>query len=960
MKKLFLLRLVNKKVWLMIKKIAMLALAASAAFSNVMAADECTVAISPSLGIFSGEQIKPTVKRVVCDDVELEVKSVSYGKNINAGANAGSVFVTVAGNTDPIEKKFDIEQKPIKITINDAEKEKGTKDPEFTWSLEKVKNVNVDTVANLKTALQSYIELTRKTGEEVYTYPITFADGIYDGLAKKFPNYDFSFTPGTLTITKTKVTVVATSCAKVYGESDPKKFEYTIHGNIEESDYTKLGEIVLSRPKGEDVVEKGYAISVSVENMETDDYYVETVPGTFVIQPAPVKVVVDDVEKVYGDATPEFTYKATGLLSSDELKDVTVSCAKCVSTGLENVGEYAVAVSVKATSNPNYSITVQPGTLTVTPKAATVTMNNAEKTYGEKDPVFTFEAEGLVTASETLASPTFARSKGENVGTYKVSVEFAEGSNPNYSLTVKPGTLTINQKAVSLVVDNITKKYGEKDPALTYTVDGLASFDGVKDELNGVSLAREKGEDAGCYSITAMVDDETNPNYIVSTKDGQLTITANGDKIVVAITGHVDTVEYDGKEHTVKGYKISSNNDAFSLKFVEYSGDSVVSGTDAGKYAMGLSATDFKNTSVNFSNVTFNVADGVLVVKPRALVVTAYADTITYGDETPAEFTWSVDRLLEGDELDNVHLSLDKSGFLAAGNYELSFDKKNPTNKNYEVAKYETNTLTVKQKPVTLTVSDTSKFYGEADPEKFSYTVSGLLDGDELRGLYLKRQQGEDVLVNETYAISAGFVEAAVNPNYIVKIKQGRFTIKPCTQRITVSISGDNVIAMYDGGNEVTALKKFDVSLEHNPEELGLPEEFAYKKEFVSYKGDSSMTGIEPGVYPMGLVASDFANTSPNFANVDFVVTSDGSLEIIGQITPITGVEGVKIFGLANDNRRILVSESTVGHRFAVLDIQGRVLRSGVVESPNFDIPVPNAGVYMVRMGAVVRKIYVE
>lgn len=944
----------------MIKKIALFALAVSAAFSSAFAASDCSVAITPSLGIFSGNQIKPTVTRVMCDDVELTDFSVTYGENINAGANAGTVYVTVKGNTDPIEKKFDIEQKPIKILIDNAEKEKGTKDPVFTWKLAEVKNLDAKALESLQAGLEKFIELTRNAGEEVFTYPITLADGIYEGLKKNFPNYDFSFTPGEFTITKTKVTVVVTSTAKVYGEKDPE-FEYTIHGNIKESEYSALGTIELSRPKGEDVTADGYLISVIVENMETDDYYVETVPGTFVIQPAPVNVVVDDVEKIYGDATPAFTYKATGLLGSDKLKNVTISCAKCVSTGLENVGEYAVTASVKATSNPNYKVTTKGGTLTVTPKAATVTMNNAEKTYGEKDPKFTYEAEGLVTASESLASPTIARAKGENVGTYKVSVEFAEGANPNYTLTVKPGTLTINQKAVTLVVDNITKKYGEKDPELTYTVSGIASFDGVKDELKGVSLKREAGEDAGDYAITATVDDESNPNYIVSTKDGQLTITANDDKIVVTITGHVDTVEYDGKEHSVKGYDISSNSEAYSLKFVEYSGKSVIAGTNAGKYYMGISAADFKNTSVNYPNVTFDVTDGALVVEPRALVVSANADTITYGDETPTEFTWSVDRLLEGDELDNIHVSLGKTGLLAAGDYELTFDKKSPTNTNYEVTKYETNSLTVKQKIVTVTVNDTSKFYSEADPEKYTYTVSGLLDGDELPELYMKRQQGEDVLLDdETYSISGVFVEDFDNPNYIVKIRQGHFTIKPCTQRITVAIYGDNVIAMYDDGNEVTALKSFDVSPMRIPGEPWLPEEFAYKKEFVSYKGDSLMTETELGVYPMGLVASDFVNISPNFENVNFVVTIDGTFKITDQEISIAAVKGAKAFGLTSGNRSIQVSGSKVGQRFAVLDMQGRVLRSGVVESPNFEISVSNAGIYMVRVGASAQRIRVK
>ena len=948
----------------MVKKIFLLAFAASAAFSSAFAADECTVAISPSLGIFSGEQIKPTVKRVVCDDVELDVKSVSYGKNINAGANAGSVFVTVAGNTDPIEKKFDIEQKPIKITINDAEKEKGTKDPEFTWSLEEVKNVNVDTVANLKTALQSYIELTRKSGEEVYTYPITFADGIYEGLAKKFPNYDFSFTPGTLTITKTKVTVVATSCAKVYGESDPKKFEYTIHGNIEESDYTKLGEIVLSRPKGEDVVEKGYAISVSVENMETDDYYVETVPGTFVIQPAPVKVVVDDVEKVYGDATPEFSYKATGLLGKDELTGASFVCKKCVSSGLEPVGEFSVDVTFKDGSNPNYKVSVESGLLTVTPRAITVTVSDAEKTYGDADPKFSLDVKNLATEKEQLEGATITRAEGEDVGTYKVGVTFEKGSNSNYTMTVKSGTLTISPKAVTLAADKISKKFGEKDPTLTYTVDGIVSFDGVEDVLKDVTLTREKGEDAGTYAITASVVAKSNPNYEITTTDGVFTIVPNDDKIVVTVTGHVDTVEYDGKVQTVKGFDMASSSEAYSLKLVKYTGDSTVSGTKASKHMMGLSAEDFENTSGNYPNVTFKVTDGYLLVKPRALVVTATSDTITYGDATPTTFGWTADRLLEGDELEDIHVSLTKSstGLLDAGKYELDFDVKASALDNYVVSEYVPGTLVVNKKLVTVTVADTSKVYAQPDPETFRFEVTGLLEGDELTGLVAAREAGENVRPDDPYRISVSIADdAVINPNYQLKVKQGYFTITPYTEPIKVIIIG-NTITMKYTGEEITVEKSFDViPFNDGSSENTLPAEYAYSKEYVSYTGTPTVSGTAKYLYPMNLDVSEFVNISPNFESVSFILSGDGTL-IINESGPtsIAAVKKAPSFDISSMGRAIQVNGSKIGAHYAVVDLRGKVVRKGVVESANFEIQVPTAGVYMVRVGSSAKRVHVR
>ena len=49
-----------------------------------------------------------------------------------------------------------------------------------------------------------------------------------------------------------------------------------------------------------------------------------------------------------------------------------------------------------------------------------------------------------------------------------------------------------------------------------------------------------------------------------------------------------------------------------------------------------------------------------------------------------------------------------------------------------------------------------------------------------------------------------------------------------------------------------------------------------------------------------------------------------------------------------------------MGYRFEVRDMQGKVLRKGLVSSANFEIPVTNAGVYAVRIGSTVQKIRVK
>ena len=990
----------------MLKKVLLFAFAVSSAFSSAFAADpECVIKLSGPT-TFTGNQITPSVTSVMCGEDDITEYDVAYGKNIDVGKESGSVVVTYGDNVS-IEKKFEIKKKSIYIKTENCEKEKGAEDPEFSWNLvgsesidldtllkiykgdslsylANILKINADTLSNLKTVLASYIKLKRVEGEEianssgdVIKYSITFADGVAGTLDKLLPNYRVGLDDeyGYLIITKTKITVMAKDTSKVYGAADPK-FETVITGNIKASEYKKLGTITLTRDKSSaaDGNNVGvYEIVVSVPKDTTDDYIIETKSGKFTITPANVSVKVDNVTKVYGSATPEFTYKATGLVGKDVLSDVTLSCDDCVATGLEDVGEYVVSANVKAASNPNYIVTVADnGTLTVTQKAVTVTVKDTVKTYGDKDPKFDYDAVGLVEGGAALKSETITRAEGEKVGTYKVNVAFENGANPNYKLTLKSGNLKITQKAVTLTADNVTKLFGESDPELTYTVDGLASFDGVKDTLAGVTLVREKGEDAGEYAITATVNAKSNPNYVVTVAEGGvLTIAPNDGKIVVTIKGHVDTVKYDGKEHRVTGYDILSNSTAYPLKFVKFTGKDTVSGINADTYAMGLSAKNFENTSVNYPNVEFEVTDGSLTILPKALVITALSDSITYGDATPTEFKWVADSLLKGDELDNIQVALSpKEGLLPAGEYTLDFDKKSPTNKNYVVTEYVPAVLKVGKKLVTVSVGDTSKVYGTPDPEKYTVSIVGLIEGDKLAAYTVGREPGEDVLrdsegQDSSYKISVAFASTEGDPNYILKVKPGHFTITPYTEKISVSIIGDKVCREFISNDSlITVPRSFDIVALYfgdNP----LPDSLFYRREFVSYTGVPTVSGSRVYLYPMNFRAEDFVNISPNFTNISFKLNGDGTFFIkkTCEEVPPTIIAPVQIaskFGLSSFARNVRVSNAAVGHRFAVLDMQGKVIRSGIVNSANFEVPVANAGIYMVRVGSVTQRIRIK
>ena len=92
---------------------------------------------------------------------------------------------------------------------------------------------------------------------------------------------------------------------------------------------------------------------------------------------------------------------------------------------------------------------------------------------------------------------------------------------------------------------------------------------------------------------------------------------------------------YNGEEHTVSGYKVADiSNPLYTANDFSFSGKEEAKGKNASTYKMGLKAADFANTSNNFTNVEFVVADGQLEITKRPVMLTS-ADLIKVYDGTP-------------------------------------------------------------------------------------------------------------------------------------------------------------------------------------------------------------------------------------------------------------------------------------------------------------------------------------
>ena len=92
-------------------------------------------------------------------------------------------------------------------------------------------------------------------------------------------------------------------------------------------------------------------------------------------------------------------------------------------------------------------------TLEVKPRAITVTAQDASKTYGEADPMFTWDVTaGKLVAGETLQGLKIDREDNDNVrdGGYALHLTQDKGANPNYDITFVDGTFTIKQRLLTV------------------------------------------------------------------------------------------------------------------------------------------------------------------------------------------------------------------------------------------------------------------------------------------------------------------------------------------------------------------------------------------------------------------------------------------------------------------------------------------------------------------------------
>ena len=180
---------------------------------------------------------------------------------------------------------------------------------------------------------------------------------------------------------------------------------------------------------------------------------------------------------------------------------------------IKDVGKLTVA----------YKVTIDGATaegkveLEVKPCAITVTAQDASKTYGEADPVFTWDVtSGKLVAGETLQGLEIERENNDNVrdGGYALQLTQPEGANPNYGITFVDGTFTINQRLLTVAWGTTEFTYDGEEHCPEATLGNVIG----KDDL-GAAVEGSQTEAGTSYTATlTALTGEAASNYALPTE----------------------------------------------------------------------------------------------------------------------------------------------------------------------------------------------------------------------------------------------------------------------------------------------------------------------------------------------------------------------------------------------------------------------------------------------------------
>ena len=466
---------------------------------------------------------------------------------------------------------------------------------------------------------------------------------------------------------------------------------------------------------------EGYTATMDLSLLKVDaGTYIDTIPVTFTgehpfvanipyrytIKPIKLTAKVNSCSRQYGEENPQFNISYSGFLSGDNESVITTKpSVTTIATRTSNIGDYPISIS--GGEAKNYEFVYKSGVLTVNKAPLTITINNASREYGDDNPTFTYDMEGLKNGEK---EPTWNSrpqlitdaKKNSSVGQYEINVVNAES--PNYEVTTNPGTLTITKAPLTVKVNDASKLYGEVNPDFSYSMQGQKFGETIEwsKEVQYNTLATKVSE-VGEYKVTLSGTIE-NPNYDQVVESGKLTVLKR--PLTLSTPNYT---RYFGEENP--DFELSYEGFVDGENFNNLTKRPIVTTTatkfsDVGTYQLSLSGGEAKNYELidKCGTLTIEKANQSLIWNQEFTDVKKYAQI-----ELNATATSGLDvtyTLIEGEDVANLYTLGNKTylDVIASGSIVIMAQQEGT--RNYYSSEKLYKTIEVQGKTVTLTMKD--------------------------------------------------------------------------------------------------------------------------------------------------------------------------------------------------------------------------------------------------------------
>ncbi|WP_422360336.1 MBG domain-containing protein [Reichenbachiella sp.] len=424
----------------------------------------------------------------------------------------------------------------------------------------------------------------------------------------------------TFTIYKKTITATAEDKAKVYGKDNPT-FTISYEGLVE----GEGAEVIDTDPTAATLAVANSDVGfydITLSGGADDNYAIQLETGQLEITKKTLTAMADNKSREYGDPNPGFSLSFDGFIAGDNASDLsgTLPSRSTEADESSSVGEYTITVT--GGSDANYDFQNVNGILTVTPAEIDVFVQSADKSYGDDNPDFEMEIEGLKNGESSSVFTTqpiisTVAEKYSDAGIY--DLEASGGLAENYTFDYDNSTLTIHKVEVSAEIQDSERTYGQPNDNFTIIYSGFIPGESEDDLDNApmVTTDADQFSDVGTYDL--IVEGHEDTNYDVMFADGTLTINPAQQVVVVEdITDKVKNavpfdVEASVNSDTELQYEVDgpANNDGKTISLTGELGTVTVTVTAPASlnYLADSEQVTFEVNDKQTQTITFSISD---------------------------------------------------------------------------------------------------------------------------------------------------------------------------------------------------------------------------------------------------------------------------------------------------------------------------------------------------------------